>query len=493
MQGLESLNQFQNFMSSVGGLGRFEDTYMVHAAEGETVVPMEVLDKNPLLKERLFESMRDMGIQPERYIVGNEFNSLNPLTGQPEFFLKSIGRRLRKAAADISGYAAPIAGAMFGAPAGAATGALLGQYKRENPGDPNQALRMALLGGAAGVAGNLAKGRTGMGLLTGGGFGVPEGLTGILGGGRDLISAGYEGGKKLLLGEGTDKGIISKALSSLKGTSLEDAIDAVKKAHPNWEPEEVLAAAEKISGKSNTLLKGLLGIGGTLGLGKLIGEPEDITVDASKIRTAPVSNEYAFSPTTPVTVDTGYNIPITPYQAAEGGIIGYNEGGFSGSPHGYGEMDGPFYRGEDEGSAPDMPGLPYDDMMKNMMMEFLQKEFMNNPSAFEQKYGNDTAEFMRQMMGLRTKEQLEKDTGAIFDPESSEIIGYNLNKGGIMDLRGGGFSQGPGTGTSDSIPAMLSDGEFVMTADAVRGAGGGDRREGAKRMYEMMDRLETRA
>ncbi len=62
-----------------------------------------------------------------------------------------------------------------------------------------------------------------------------------------------------------------------------------------------------------------------------------------------------------------------------------------------------------------------------------------------------------------------------------------------MDLRGGGFSQGPGTGTSDSIPAMLSDGEFVMTADAVRGAGGGDRREGAKRMYEAMDRLEARA
>jgi hypothetical protein len=40
---------------------------------------------------------------------------------------------------------------------------------------------------------------------------------------------------------------------------------------------------------------------------------------------------------------------------------------------------------------------------------------------------------------------------------------------------------------------MLSDGEFVMTAKAVRGAGGGDRREGAKRMYEMMDRLEGAA
>ena len=66
-------------------------------------------------------------------------------------------------------------------------------------------------------------------------------------------------------------------------------------------------------------------------------------------------------------------------------------------------------------------------------------------------------------------------------------------QGGVLDLQGGGESRGPGTGTSDSIPAMLSDGEFVMTADAVRGAGGGDRREGARRMYEAMDRLEARA
>jgi hypothetical protein len=65
--------------------------------------------------------------------------------------------------------------------------------------------------------------------------------------------------------------------------------------------------------------------------------------------------------------------------------------------------------------------------------------------------------------------------------------------GGVMDLRQGGESEGPGTGTSDDIPAMLSDGEFVMTAKAVRGAGGGDRREGAKKMYEAMDKLEAQA
>jgi hypothetical protein len=59
-------------------------------------------------------------------------------------------------------------------------------------------------------------------------------------------------------------------------------------------------------------------------------------------------------------------------------------------------------------------------------------------------------------------------------------IGYgrqNFNKGGLaaigeLDMRNGGESAGPGTGTSDDIPAMLSDGEFVMTAAANNGAGG---------------------
>ena len=61
---------------------------------------------------------------------------------------------------------------------------------------------------------------------------------------------------------------------------------------------------------------------------------------------------------------------------------------------------------------------------------------------------------------------------------------------GIMAAAGGGEVEGPGTGTSDSVPARLSDGEFVLTAKAVRGAGGGDRDLGAARMYDMMSELE---
>ena len=61
---------------------------------------------------------------------------------------------------------------------------------------------------------------------------------------------------------------------------------------------------------------------------------------------------------------------------------------------------------------------------------------------------------------------------------------------GSLFMNNGGEVTGPGTGTSDSVPARLSDGEFVLTAKAIRGAGGGDRDLGAARMYDMMSQLE---
>ena len=81
-------------------------------------------------------------------------------------------------------------------------------------------------------------------------------------------------------------------------------------------------------------------------------------------------------------------------------------------------------------------------------------------------------------------------------PAKFNLGGYA--SGGIGSMakkypRRTGQISGPGTGTSDDIPAMLSDGEFVMTAKAVRGAGKGSRREGAKRMYAMMRKFEGKA
>ena len=58
------------------------------------------------------------------------------------------------------------------------------------------------------------------------------------------------------------------------------------------------------------------------------------------------------------------------------------------------------------------------------------------------------------------------------------------------DYTMGAHVMGPGTGTSDSINAKLSDGEFVMTAEAVKNLGGGDRYAGARKMYNMMNALD---
>ena len=46
---------------------------------------------------------------------------------------------------------------------------------------------------------------------------------------------------------------------------------------------------------------------------------------------------------------------------------------------------------------------------------------------------------------------------------------------------------------ADDVPARVSKNEFVMTADAVRAAGGGSVNKGAQRMYDLMNNLEARA
>ena len=391
-QGLESLKDFQKFVSNIGGLGRYEDTYIVHAAEGETVVPMEVLDRNPVLKKRLFKSMVDMGIDPGRYIVGNELNSINPVTGQPEFFLNKIVKRLKKAAGDISGYAAPIAGAMFGPVAGAAVGAGLGAFKRENPGDPNQALQMGLRGGLSGVASNYAAGNP---LFTGQGARQAYGMEGegsynpfnigkrILGmesdgGGTKSGMDFFDNFKANPFSDGTDTALGNNSAQGIDDYATKMGIDPkTLTAQERINIQELIGKEAKkglLGGMSIGELASLYGLS-TAALGALIDASSDDEQQSQDFSVARIND----------TLGSGYSAPAK--------II----------PAGY-------------AAAAD---------------------------------------------------------------------------GGLMDLRAdGGMSEGPGTETSDSIPAMLSDGEFVMTAQAVRGAGGGDRREGAKRMYEMMDQFE---
>lgn len=126
---------YENTARGLASLGRYEDNYIIHAAEGETVIPEEVLKANPKLKNSLFKQMRSMGIEnPDRYVVGNQLNSINPATGQPEFFFKSIGKVLKKAAPIIGS----VVGFAIGGPVGSAIGGGIGSLA--GGASPEQAL-----------------------------------------------------------------------------------------------------------------------------------------------------------------------------------------------------------------------------------------------------------------------------------------------------------------------------------------------------------------
>jgi hypothetical protein len=84
--------------------------------------------------------------------------------------------------------------------------------------------------------------------------------------------------------------------------------------------------------------------------------------------------------------------------------------------------------------------------------------------------------------------------GKINYPMGSEIP-VRQNQGGVseLDLRAkGGYIPVGIKEKADDVPAMLSKNEFVFTADAVRGAGGGNINKGAQKMYKLMKSLEKK-
>ena len=81
---------------------------------------------------------------------------------------------------------------------------------------------------------------------------------------------------------------------------------------------------------------------------------------------------------------------------------------------------------------------------------------------------------------IKTKQRQDKAEGGIMNLGGNE-----------MDLRGGGFVPLGAKEKADDVPARLSKNEFVMTADAVRAAGGGSVDKGADKMYNMMKNLES--
>ena len=92
----------------------------------------------------------------------------------------------------------------------------------------------------------------------------------------------------------------------------------------------------------------------------------------------------------------------------------------------------------------------------------------------------------------RSDFETEEDYQRYLRQLNRKAEGGLMNLGGMeMDLRGGGFVPIGAKEKADDVPARLSKNEFVMTADAVRAAGGGSVDKGADKMYKMMKNLEA--
>ena len=129
-------------MNSMQNMGRNGDTRMAHVAPGEMVVPRQVMQNNPQMARGIASAIRSEGADPKRYMVGTPQNSINPNTGQPEFFLSGL---LSAGAALLGSNAAK----------GALTSLALRKLQGKKAG-----LREALIGGflGEGIGGAMGKG-----------------------------------------------------------------------------------------------------------------------------------------------------------------------------------------------------------------------------------------------------------------------------------------------------------------------------------------------
>jgi hypothetical protein len=116
-------------------------------------------------------------------------------------------------------------------------------------------------------------------------------------------------------------------------------------------------------------------------------------------------------------------------------------------------------------------------------------QYMARIEAAQAQFKQESPEFFGSFLASPNQGIMSTQPAYSFQPVMTAAKGSGPK--GVEDFpRKNGAINGPGTGTSDDIPAMLSDGEFVFTAKSVRNMGGGSRRKGAAKMYKLMKMLE---
>ena len=512
--GEQGLAQFTAVAEKMAGHGRFGDDSVAHIQTGEIIVPLTLIENNPALKEQIFKSLRDSGIEdPEQYVVGNPANNINPETGLMEFgFFKKIFKGIKKvlkAVVKVVKIVAPIVlpialsmtplGPIYGAALGSGIGTLI------KGGSIKSALKSALIAGAGGAVFAGIQGPSELGGLKGFGANVKSAAAspGL------RFSETLSGAKTSLgnvFGSEADKGA-QTFISKFSGDV--DKINAAKKVATDTtnkvaatEPPGVVESIKK--GKVKDLFFPQPGV-----VDPTVGNTAYNTAydEAFKLRgmTPEIAAEVALKAReTAVTAATAAAKPgfIRSYAPlagaatlAAGAMGAFKTPEIEQDPNVQYNEDGTMTTGADLIAAD--PGKYLISDLGSSVLNLETGEYETIPPEDEDEVGMFQPTNVATAQYPTQRTQFTDNAGYLAasnpgGPFSRPYVQPVAGGGEIYPRRTGGIAPTEGTAGQDSVRAMLMPGEFVMTADAVRGMGRGDPAKGIQSMYSVMRNLEQR-
>ena len=468
--GTTGIAQFSTIGKNMANFGRHGDDTVAHVETGELIVPRALIENNPKLKESIFKHLRELGVEdPERYVVGESNNSLNPTTGLPEFFfkklfrsvskvVKGVGKALKKAAPIIIplalNYFAPGLGQVYSAALGAGIGTLV------QGGSVKDALKAAVLGGATGaltagvsgtqgdffsnVASDVSMGTANIGNAFSQGSFAP------------LQSTGLPSLRNYDANSGNDTGVGTET------SALETNQFGVKTTRGNFEGAGTTPVGSNIPPKEETMFD-------RIGNYAFRGGDNLTTVAANKVN----AETAAIKKYLDGAALKGLNVNSPAVQAA---ALKVGEAAASAAgPSAIAKYGPSIALATAAGAAGGMFDTPEDEPIEETYTGM--DKYNENPDLYN--------------VASLTPQYIQGD------PNVASKYPYYIPQaaaqgGQIFPRRVGGIMPDEGIPDKDSVRAMLMPGEFVMTTDAVKGLGGGDMNKGINNMYGVMRNLEQR-
>ena len=496
--------------------GRNGDTNLTHTTTGETIIPEEILAKNPGLRKDLQLAFENEDIPMDQYVVGSGIMSVNPETGLYEAgWLKKTWKSVRKTVKKAGPIIGATVGFMIGGPVGASIGAGIGTKTSAMPKENilrnmaiayggSAALQGAGMGGAVSAAQNQGIGAF---FNTANWTPMAGGQTGITGFFQNMGS-----GAARNFGFGGELALSNSQITALEAEMAASGVDSVTAAmNLGMDPKIV-------SHLGSTMGGGAYGPGALASFSgsysalnpleqwavKTVGDvamgiPQQTQGEMSGQGNAPAYMTRGLS--------SGPSIPNAPIQGSapagnNSGVLSLPGGSSSTMTSSGGQQPVSQYASALDRINRGNTLLETRGINSNLTNENLAGPGLASlstpfptfaPPVYAQQ-GGFGQDLVMQQQPHNHPELHSHGDGFQQMNQGGRFVGdtRQMFAGGGVHM-GGGQVSGPGGEKEDLINAKLSNNEFVMTADAVRGAGNGNINRGADQMYKMMNKFERMA